>query len=488
MTSHFAISGSFRGAKQARLESFSFCEDRISQIRFYWASKDLPFLNLAKSVFSQGSCSGAPHKMREDIMASDLFPPGSLPPLARWDRLFQYMPPLRTAQESRRGRRRIPRQALLNSHIYRALRGIPRLVDLAFELGNNPSINAALGFDPLKAPPSVERLSRFLRDTPNERLSEVHHRLGERLIEVGAINPTVLAIDSCPVPARVKENNMKTGLRKSRFNKERPPKGDPEARLGVMVHFPSPQKKEVVYFWGYRNHVVSDAQSEVPLWEITFPANVSEVTPAKGLLKDTWQSYRLDPEAVVADAEYDVEDILRFIVKQMEAFPAVPANPRNKQTGHYRIEGNKVICTADLPMLHKGRMTVKGITYIQYVCPLHYSKKERQKHLFCPALHPKYTEQKGCNALIRITPTVRSKIPYGSREFKRYYNQRTAAERVFSRLLAIAMQYPTVKGLKAVSNYCTVAHIATSLVALAAHQEGHADKLRYVRTFVPEIL
>lgn len=50
------------------------------------------------------------------------------------------------------------------------------------------------------------------------------------------------------------------------------------------------------------------------------------------------------------------------------------------------------------------------------------------------------------------------------------------------------MQSPTVEGLQAVSNYRTVAHITTSLVALAAHREGYDDKLRYVRTFVPNLI
>ena len=139
-------------------------------------------------------------------------------------------------------------------------------------------------------------------------------------------------------------------------------------------------------------------------------------------------------------------------------------------------------------MIYKGRMTVKRITYIQYVCPLHYRKKLRQQYLFCPAQHPKYVQQKGCNALIRLSPTVRSSIPYGSAEFRRHYNKRTAAERTFSRLLALAMQEPTVRGLKAMRNYCTIAHITTCLVALAAHKQGHTDKLRFVRTLVPHFM
>lgn len=365
---------------------------------------------------------------------------------------------------------------------------MPRIVDLLFELHNNPSVLRGLGFDPLKRPPSIERFSAFLHDTANENLKQIHHKLVADLIEAGAIEPQVLAIDSCPIPARVKENNFKSALRSSRFDNNKPPKGDPEARVGILVHYPDPSTKKVVYFWGYRNHVLSDAESEIPLAEKTLSANASEVKQAVPLLKAASKTYGLSVQAVVGDAEYDVETILKFIVEKLRALPYIPANPRSTQTGHYRVEGDQITCQAKLPMLHKGRMTVKGITYIQYVCPLHYSKKQRQNYLFCPAQHPKYISQKGCNALIRITPTIRSQIPYGTRQFRLYYNKRTAAERIFSRLLALAMQYPTVRGLQAVANYCTIAHISTCLVALVAHREGHTDKLRFVRTFVPDFL
>jgi len=139
-------------------------------------------------------------------------------------------------------------------------------------------------------------------------------------------------------------------------------------------------------------------------------------------------------------------------------------------------------------MYRKGKMTIKGITYCQYSCPLHWSKEFIGKYLFCPAGHPKYFKQKGCNVLLRLTPSIREKINYGTYEFKLTYNKRTSVERVFSRLLSITMQKPTVKGLQAVSNHCTIAHITVLLVALVAYKTGHKDKIRFVKSFVPNFL
>jgi len=140
-------------------------------------------------------------------------------------------------------------------------------------------------------------------------------------------------------------------------------------------------------------------------------------------------------------------------------------------------------------MHRRGKMTVKkaGITYLQYSCPIHFGK-ERQRHLLCPVAHPKFTTQKGCNALIRLTPSIRERIDYGSKAFKELQKKRTSVERIFSRLLSISMQDLPVSGMQAVKNYCTIAHITVLLIALAANRAGYSDKIRFVRSFVPNLL
>ncbi|MDY6853187.1 MAG: hypothetical protein SWO11_00545 [Thermodesulfobacteriota bacterium] len=114
----------------------------------------------------------------------------------------------------------------------------------------------------------------FLRNTNNRAFQKIRIQLVHELISTGLIRGDYLSIDSCPLPARVKENNVKTNV-KDRFNKEHICKGDPDARLGVMFTF-SKSKKEINYFWGYRNHVVIDAKGELPVWKITKPTNVQD--------------------------------------------------------------------------------------------------------------------------------------------------------------------------------------------------------------------
>lgn len=410
-----------------------------------------------------------------------------LPSIFRYEALFVHLPTLPEQAHLARGRKPYDPNVLLRALIYRCLRQIPTLTELTFELKNNPSIADCLGLNPLNALPSIERFSAFLRDIDNEALQTIRLALVKSLIQNGVISGKVIALDSCTVVAPLRENNWKTRVNRLRFDKNNPPKGDPEAGVGVRVHFKGETDKKITYFWGYRNHTVSDAESELTLLEETHPANVSEVKRAIPMLQQAKQ-LDLPISFVAADSEYDVESILSFIVHELKAQPIVAHNPRNERSTKYRIEGSKVYCAANLPMAHRGTCTSSGRTYRQYGCALHWLKKLQRQYLLCPIGHPKYLKQKGCNVLIRLTPNLRTQIPYGSKLFGDIYRKRTAIERSYSRLLTITMQHPTVRGLKANSNHCTIAHIATLLVSLTAAKMGQKNKIRWIKSFVPNFL
>lgn len=417
-----------------------------------------------------------------------LFDPADLPSTIKYEKLFENLPQL-NEQIPKTGRRPVSRNSLLNALIYKALRRLPFLSDLTFELNNNPSVAKALGFNPLVSAPSVERFSSFLRDTENQELKTVHHQLVQTLVDSKVISGQLITIDSCPIVAPLKENNLKTS-KADRFDKTKRPAGDRDARLGVMIHYPTPFKKKVQYFWGYRNHIISDANTELPVCETTQQAHIHEIKMAKKLVLEAKENFKLNIESVIADANFDAEYFLRFIIEDLKAKPIIPHNPRSKQPKGYQIKGNTVICEAGLPMYRKGRMRPKrtGILYCQYTCPIHFDRNLQYQYIMCPLFHPKFLNGKGCNVLIRLEPSIREKIDYGSKKFKELYNKRTSVERVFSRLLAIAMQQPTVRGYTANTNHATIAHLAVLLVALTAHKSGHPDKIRFVKSFVPHIL
>jgi len=228
----------------------------------------------------------------------------------------------------------------------------------------------------------------------------------------------------------------------------------------------------------------------VPFWETTKPANISEISIAKALIQEANSSFNLNIEVVTGDANFDSEDFLKFIIRELKALAIITYNPRNEQPKGYQINGDKVICEAGLAMYRKGKMRPKntGILYYQYTCPIIYDKQILHQYIMCPLFHPKFINGKGWNTLIRLEPSIRPEIDYGTKKFKELYNKRTSVERIFSRLLAIAMQNPTVRGYNANRNHVTIAHIAVLLVALTAHRAGQKDKIRFVKSFVPNFL
>jgi len=217
--------------------------------------------------------------------------------------------------------------------IYKNIKQLPTLFGLVSFLVDNPGLVATCGLLPNKSLYSLEeRLSSFLEDIPNRILQIIRVNLAKKLIELKEISGAFLSIDSVAVPVVVRENNLKTSM-KDRFDKSKLPKRDPEARLGVVIHFKNPFEKEPQYFWGYRNHSITDCDSELPIYELTKPANVQDTTLFVPLFKKLLEHFTSEIQAVMGDAAYDSEDNLKFVINDLHALPRVARNLRWQNSG-----------------------------------------------------------------------------------------------------------------------------------------------------------
>lgn len=381
-----------------------------------------------------------------------------------------------------------PKYALLNALIYKNLRSIPTLSELTSEIKNYPQVAQVCGFSSF---PSIERFSSFLRDTPNQVLQVARESLVKELISLGQIQGRYISADSCPIKANVKENNLKTGV-SYRFDKARIPKGDPDARLSAYAIFPD--KRKVQFFWGYRNFILNDAVAELPIAEITEPANIYEQHLVIPQLKHVKKIFKLPIEAVLGDSAFDSHNIIEFIVKELKAKPVIARNPRRSKDPDMKLSRTGIpICAAGFEMISCGKFYDKEQNRIRhkFACPIKISKKfARKTGWFCPWNHPKFFSNRyGCTTNLRIDvdTSIRENIDYGSQTFKKLYNLRSSVERVFSRLLSVLMQRPSVKGLNATRNLSTIAHITVLVIALAATKTGHKDKARFVKSFIPNL-
>ena len=275
---------------------------------------------------------------------------------------------------------------------------------------------------------------------------------------------------------------------KDRFDKSKPPKRDPDARLGVMIHFKAPFKKEPQYFWGYKNHSITDCESELPVWELTKPANLQDTTLFIPLFKKLLAHFHLKIKAVMADAVDDAETNLIFVIEQLHALPRIARNLRWEKHRQIKLSSTgSRICIAGFEMIYWGKFKDRSKIRRKFVCPITHSKKFAQQIPSCPWNHPASQKGKGCTAYLRGDKEVRKQIDYGSQIFKEHYNKRTTSERVFSRLLTLCMQKPSVYGLNAVANHCTIAHITVLLIALTAAKTGHLHNVRFVKKFLPNL-
>jgi hypothetical protein len=413
-----------------------------------------------------------------------------LNPLRKYELLFETLEPCLAGRlpSKRRGRPPISKEALLNAFIYRNVKQLPTLFDPASSLVDNPRLATICGLPPNKTLYSLEeRLSSFLEDTPNSIMQIIRVNLINQLIELKEISGSFLSIDSAAVPVVVRENNLKTSM-KDRFDKSTPPKRDPEARLGVMIYFKNPFQKEPQYFWGYRNHSITDCNSELPVWELTKPANVQDTTLFIPLFKKLLAHFTFEIQAVMGDAAYDSEDNLKFVIYDLHALPRIARNLRWEKLRESKLSstGGR-ICIAGFEMIYWGTFKDRGKIRKKFVCPITHSKKFAQQVPSCPWNHPAFRKGKGCIAYLRGDKEIRKEIDYGSQIFKEHYNKRTSSERVFSRLLTLCMQKPSVYGLNAVANHCTIAHITVLLIALTAAKTGHTDKVRFVKKLLPNL-
>lgn len=206
------------------------------------------------------------------------------------------------------------------------------------------------------------------------------------------------------------------------------------------------------------------------------------------IFKAIQHRFNFDVKAVIADGIYDCAHILRFILNELKAKPRIAQNPRHTITEKalFSKSGNR-ICQAKLEMVNRGTFydKIQDRWRRKWICPLHHSNRYRYQYIVCPIYHPKLFDQKGCYAYDRIDQDIRSRIDYGSPSFKKDTNLRSGSERVSSRLLDICMQNPTVKGISAISNHATIAHITVLLVAVTVAKNNVKDQIRFIKLFIP---
>lgn len=357
--------------------------------------------------------------------------------------------------------------------------GFSQVTDLADYLDNNRLIAHYCGFDIMRPLPSYWTYDRFLKKLDNGVLKEIMSGLVKKLYKRGIVDASFIGLDSTPVAANTKQNNPKSFAR-DKFKPENHPKADPDCALGVHSASNQHNERRFEFYWGYKNHVLVDCISGLPLYELTTPANTADACVVPDILQAANAILPLRECTFLGDKGYDVKSVYCLIRDIYCGDAVIPLNKRSTKDTQKLSVGNP-ICDAGLAMHKDGKTTDNGRTRQKYCCPFRQSKTG-----YCPCNHRNWNNGKknrGCTKYKTLPTDYRLSIDRECLHFKRVYALRTECERYNSRFKASGQERLWVRGANSAANLNSLAHISALAVALAAvlagsHSYRSAKQLR----------
>lgn len=362
------------------------------------------------------------------------------------------------------GRKGFPKEAMLCAFIVMKCEGFSQISDLVDFLNCNLLITYYCGFGITKPLPSYWTFDRFIRKLSHQVLQEIMGQQVKKLYELGILDASFIGLDSTPVAASTAQNNPKSFL-KNKFSKDNHPKNDPDCALGVHTASNQHNEKNFEYYWGYKNHVLVDCISGLPIWELTTPANVTDSSVTERILAEANQIIPVSECTFIADKAYDVKAIYSLVRDVYQGDAVIPLNPRNTKDPK-KLPSGYPICAAGLAMNKDGKTTDRGRTRQKFCCPFRQSTSSS-----CPCNHKNWNNGKknrGCTKYVTIPDDYRLSIDRACLSFKRTYALRSECERYNSRFKNSGQERLWVHNGNSVANLNTIAHIAALTIALAA--------------------
>ena len=331
------------------------------------------------------------------------------------------------AQNSKFGRASYSNHSMICAFIVMKCEGFSQISDLHDYLSNNLIIAHYCGFDISRELPSYAKFTRFIREFDNDILQTVMQSQVLKAADLSLIDSSFIALDATPVKANVSNNNPKS-FKKNKFSKASHPKSDKDCRLGVQTASNQHNEKNYEFYWGYKNHILVDCISGLPICELTTGANVSDSSVTLEILKKANSFLPLAECSFLADKTYDVKVIYNTV--------------------HDTYNGD---CFIDC-------------------CPCNHKCWNNDK------------KNRGCTKYVTIPDDYRLSIDRCSIAFKSVYALRTEAERYNSRFKQAGCERVFVRSGNSVKNLNTIAHISLLSIAIAAVITKKAASYRSVKT------
>lgn len=419
----------------------------------------------------------------------------NLADLERLSLLIKHLPDeeLMQALESQRGKGRddYPVRAIWNSILAGVVYQHPSIESLRRELMRNAQLRQLCGFDLLEgidAVPSSNAYSNFLKRliAHADMIDSVFYELVDRLSELLDGFGEVLAIDSKAIKSRARRAS------KRRHGDLR---GESDADKGFKTYrgtHPDGGKWETVKSWfGFKLHLIVDAEYELPVdFKIT-RASASDLTVGKEMIEDLTlrRRYLLDnAHFFLGDRAYDDTDLIANLWDQHNIKPVIDIRDLWKVDGARAVYGHRNVS-------HDYKGTVYCHCPDQWVKrPMAFGGFEKDRATLkyrCPAKH--YGLECAGRWQCHISDNIRIDIESNRRIFtplarssykwQTIYNKRSAVERVNSRLdESFGFEKHFIRGIKKMKFRCGLALIVMLGMAYGRVKEKQHKQIRSLVT------
>lgn len=377
---------------------------------------------------------------------------------------------------SKYGPKGFSRHALIRAFVIMKCEKMSFISDLVKFLNNNLILAYLCGFDIQKSLPSYSVFQRFICNLDNSSLKKIMQRSVKALEKLGFIDSSFISLDSTPIKANTKNNNPKSFLKK-KFKKDEPPKSDKDCKLGVHTANNSYNNKKYEFYWGYKNFVLCDPISGLPISELTTTADIADISMAISILKETNSWFPLRNTYFIADKGFDSSANYDYVKNVLHGLAFIARNKRSSKPNRKALKSGNLICKAGLAMYKDGRQYLKNSIKQKFCCPFKNSKDDS----LCPCNNPKYfngKKNRGCVKYHSQSTDYRGSINTNSKFFKSIYALRTESERYNSRFKNLNLEQAYVRTKKAVTNLNTLGHICLLLVAITAVKLNSVDNIR----------
>ena len=227
-----------------------------------------------------------------------------------------------------------------------------------------------------------------------------------------------------PVSVNTSHNTPKSFL-SSKFKPNNQSEVDIDCKPDVHTTSNQPNEKKYEFYWGYKNHILVDCISSLPICELTTTAEVADSSVALDILSDTHTFFPITECTFLTDKGYDVKNIYNQAKELYNGECIIPLNKQNTKNPKLLPHGNP-ICDGGFAMWKDGKFSDKERTHQKFCCPLKNSKQEEY-----PCRHKNFyngRKHRGCTKYISLSDDLQLSIDRNNRYSKISYFLHTECE------------------------------------------------------------